>query len=645
MALTAVATAVAAATLGAALPASAAGYTAAAGPWSTATTLTGADGQQNLIDVRTAGDGTAFALWSDKAAGATTWDVDVAVKPAGGDTWGAPHALVTGLEQSSGADLAVTADGHAVVTWRDGDGNDGSLVDLAATWDPAQGSWSTPAPLAAYDGSYLSLPRVAAAADGTLTAVWTQGDGLMTYQVMTATRAPGADSWSAPAPLASVSTGDVWDLSVAVAPDGAATAVWTVHDEFSSDLAVTTATRASAGGGWSSAAVLPGTDTTSGDAQVTMDAKDATTVLWRAGGGDLKSATRTSPSGAWGAAQTAVASSYNGGGDDSGPLAAPNGDLTYVWESWSSAAGEPVVRAVTRTASTGTWSAPRTLSTGYVNHQVSASMGADGTVQVVWPQTPSIDNGNDHYLQWAVRADGKWSTATALDSAPVADVPNTDALSGKVAAGPDGRATVVWRKAVYASPGSYTSQLWAQSQTLLTKPQITSKAYVSGTVRTGSSVACVASWTGYRAVVAWSWLRDGTVISGATGKSRTLTSSDYAHKVSCRAVVSNNAGSVTSTSSGVTVAVGPALKATTAPTISGTAKVGYRLTANHGTWSPSATSYTYVWKRDGTSISGATKSTYVPVGADRGQKITVKVTAHRYGWTNGSATTAAVVVR
>lgn len=95
----------------------------------------------------------------------------------------------------------------------------------------------------------------------------------------------------------------------------------------------------------------------------------------------------------------------------------------------------------------------------------------------------------------------------------------------------------------------------------------------------------------------------------------------------------------------VTVAVGPALKAGTTPTITGTAKVGHKLTAAHGTWSPTATSYTYVWKRDGKTVTGAARSTYVLVKADKGHKVSVKVTAKRSGWTNGSGTTAAVTVR
>jgi hypothetical protein len=638
----ALAATVAAVALGTAHPATAAGYTASAGPWNTAVALTGADDQQTLVDVQVAGDGTAFALWRDKAAGATSWDFQAAVRPAGSAMWSAPHTLATGRDKSSPAVLAVSAAGLAVVTWLDGSGADGSLVALAAGWNPATAAWSAPATLAAWDGLDMSTPRLAAAADGTFTAVWDQGDGSRNYDVRAATLAPGDRVWSAPRTLGSTSTGSIWSLDLAVAPGGAATVVWNELSRFTGEHTVSTATRTSAQGSWSSASALPGTDATSSNVQVAMDAKNATTVLWRNSADDLKSATRTVPSGGWGAAQTAVSAiNYS---DGSEPLAAPNGDVTYVWSGWSSTAGTPVVRTVTRTASTGTWSAPKTLSTGYVNWQVDASIGADGTVQVVWPQVPSIDNGNDNYLEWAVRADGTWSKATALNSSPVAAVPNTDALAGEVAAGPDGRATVLWRKAEYAG-GSYTSQVWSQSQTLLPKPRITTNAAVSGTARTGSTLTCSAAWNGTNTKATWSWLRDGTVVSGATAKTRTLTSADYAHKVSCRVTVSNGAGSVASTSPALNVAVGPALKATTAPSISGSVKVGYKLTAARGTWSPSATSYTYQWKRNGKSISGATKSTYVLVKADRGQKITVKITAHRNGWTNGTATTKPVTVR
>ncbi|MFE2521634.1 hypothetical protein [Streptomyces mirabilis] len=140
-------------------------------------------------------------------------------------------------------------------------------------------------------------------------------------------------------------------------------------------------------------------------------------------------------------------------------------------------------------------------------------------------------------------------------------------------------------------------------------------------------------------------MRDGRTVSGATGTTRTLTSDDYTHKIACKVTVSNGAGLANSTSPAGTVAVGPAAKAAQAPSLNGTAKIGYRLTAAHGTWSPTATSYSYTWKRSGKAITGATKSTYIVVKADMGQKIAVTVTAHHYGWSDGSASTAPVTAR
>ncbi|CAM5548375.1 MULTISPECIES: hypothetical protein [Streptomyces] len=51
------------------------------------------------------------------------------------------------------------------------------------------------------------MPRLAAAADGTVTAGWVQGDGGWEYEAMPPTLAPGATAWSAPQRLRSFSNG------------------------------------------------------------------------------------------------------------------------------------------------------------------------------------------------------------------------------------------------------------------------------------------------------------------------------------------------------------------------------------------------------------------------------------------------------
>lgn len=67
---------------------------------------------------------------------------------------------------------------------------------------------------------------------------------------------------------------------------------------------------------------------------------------------------------------------------------------------------------------------------------------------------------------------------------------------------------------------------------------------------------------------------------------------------------------------------------TSKPAISGTRKVGSKLTASVTAWQPSAT-FTYQWRRDGKAISGATGKTYLLRAADKGHQIDVKVTGKR----------------
>jgi hypothetical protein len=70
----------------------------------------------------------------------------------------------------------------------------------------------------------------------------------------------------------------------------------------------------------------------------------------------------------------------------------------------------------------------------------------------------------------------------------------------------------------------------------------------------------------------------------------------------------------------------------TAPAVSGTAKVGSTLTVSNGTWTNSPTSYTYQWQRCTSStscgdIAGATNQTYVVRNTDAGNKLRAVVTA------------------
>jgi hypothetical protein len=81
-------------------------------------------------------------------------------------------------------------------------------------------------------------------------------------------------------------------------------------------------------------------------------------------------------------------------------------------------------------------------------------------------------------------------------------------------------------------------------------------------------------------------------------------------------------------------AVAAVPKNKTLPTISGTAEAGQTLTAAHGTWANSPTSFTYSWTRCDSSgngcatISGANAKIYTVTNTDVGHTLRVAVAAH-----------------
>jgi hypothetical protein len=89
---------------------------------------------------------------------------------------------------------------------------------------------------------------------------------------------------------------------------------------------------------------------------------------------------------------------------------------------------------------------------------------------------------------------------------------------------------------------------------------------------------------------------------------------------------------------------------TTAPTITGTPRLGTTLTAQNGTWENNPTAFQYRWQRCGATgvvclnIPGASEKTYMPVAADVGHTMRVRVTAvNADGAANARSAPTAVV--
>lgn len=147
--------------------------------------------------------------------------------------------------------------------------------------------------------------------------------------------------------------------------------------------------------------------------------------------------------------------------------------------------------------------------------------------------------------------------------------------------------------------------------------------------------------------LSYQWYRSGVAIAGATLKTYALTAADYAKVMTVRVTgVRTGYLATAKLSAGTAPVAAGTLTPTPIPTIAGTAKVGYVLTARPGIWGPAPVTLTYQWFRSGVAIVGATAATYKLTATDLGKRMTVRVTGARPGYTavaKVSAFTAVVV--
>ena len=126
----------------------------------------------------------------------------------------------------------------------------------------------------------------------------------------------------------------------------------------------------------------------------------------------------------------------------------------------------------------------------------------------------------------------------------------------------------------------------------------------------------------------YQWLRDGSSISGATGSTYALTSDDVGTAVSVRVSYTDGQGTAESLTSSATTAVQNVNDSPTgSASITGTATQGQTLTAVTSSIADSdgLGSFSYQWLRDGSTISGATSSTYALTSDDVGAAVSVRI--------------------
>ena len=191
--------------------------------------------------------------------------------------------------------------------------------------------------------------------------------------------------------------------------------------------------------------------------------------------------------------------------------------------------------------------------------------------------------------------------------------------------------------------GVVDSATWAALYMTLraAKPTVAGKAAVGQTLKAGAG-----TWGPGSVSLSYQWYRGAARIPGATRNSYPVTIADAGSTLRVRVTGIKRLYTTTVRTSAATATV-PLLNLSASPTpkVTGTAKVGGRLTASAGTWSPAPVALSYQWYRAGTRVAGATKSTYSVTSSDAGAALTVAVTATKAGYvtlTRMSTATATV---
>lgn len=169
---------------------------------------------------------------------------------------------------------------------------------------------------------------------------------------------------------------------------------------------------------------------------------------------------------------------------------------------------------------------------------------------------------------------------------------------------------------------------------------------ISGTRAVGYTLTAVTgTWSPAPTSFTYQWYRAGVAISGATGSTYKLTTYDQGKTITVKVTGVRSGYATTSRTSAATAAILGVFTTAPTPTITGTRKVGYSLTANPGTWSPTPSSFTYQWYRVTTggtvsAISGATAKTYKLTSYDKGRYVYVRVTGIRSGYLSKAVNSA-----
>jgi hypothetical protein len=167
---------------------------------------------------------------------------------------------------------------------------------------------------------------------------------------------------------------------------------------------------------------------------------------------------------------------------------------------------------------------------------------------------------------------------------------------------------------------------------------------ISGTGLYGSTLELTPpTWDIGGVTTTYQWYRGTSAVSGQTGTTYVVGSSDMGKAITVRATGKKDGyADGLSESNQISAALNPAPSATTPIGLTGSSSVGSVLTMTTPEWDTADVTVTYQWFRD-TSAFTNNATTYTVGSGDVGKTITVKATAKKTGYADGTSTSNGIV--
>jgi hypothetical protein len=378
-------------------------------------------------DLAVAPDGTATVVWSARSGG------EFAIFAREIDPAGAPgpvRRLSASGQDALDPQVAVAPDGTAVVAWARSDGD--SFRVQARRIGPGGVPEESTRTLSGSGQDALD-PAVAVAPDGEATVVWKRFDGFR-YLVQVRRVAPDGSA-EEPAQRLSEPKQHAVEPQVAVAPDGAATVVWS---RFDGEDSIVQVRQVEAGGAPAATTQsLSAVGESAIEPQLAVDAEGAATVVWNRFDGSnwIVQAQRLSPAGL---PQGGTLNLSAAGRSAAEPQLAldSEGAATVVWDRFDG--GSFVVQARHIDPGGALGAAPVQLSAGSRDAaEPELAIAPDGTATVLW----SRFDGTSWIVQ---RRD--FGEDGGLGGTETLSTPGRTAGAPAVAFGSDGTLAMTWKR-------------------------------------------------------------------------------------------------------------------------------------------------------------------------------------------------------